>query len=107
MMRALIFLLLCGCSFVEAGILSAPVDWQMPVLGAERPVMWIIESPDTIAADAVALQLPANTKAYARFGPTIGVHYRCEIHTPPLNDVTVMFLIRHEVAHCVTGRFHE
>ncbi len=97
--------LLGGCTSVEANATFNVADWDMPALGKDRPVTWIIESPAIIATEVAELGLPAGTLAYVLF-TIVGSGWRCEIHAPPLNDVAGMNLLRHELAHCVTGRFH-
>ncbi len=97
--------LLGGCTVVASNATFNVADWDMPALGKDRPVTWIIESPAIIATEAAELGLPAGTLAYVLF-TIVGSGWRCEIHAPPLNDVAGMNLLRHELAHCVTGRFH-
>lgn len=103
-LKSLLLLFLGACSSGHEDTFNV-ADWTMPALGKNRPIVWIIDSPAIIAVDVAELGLPVESKAYVIYAIN-GLNYHCEIHTPPLNDVGVMNLIRHELAHCVTGRFH-
>ncbi len=57
---------------VKAALADTMDGWQVPALGEDRPIVWVLDTPENITAGAVALGLRPDTLAYAQWGREFG-----------------------------------